>query len=618
MREKLGILDAGAQYGKPIDRRIRELCVESELLPMDTPADELRGYKAIVISGGPESVYDENAPNFDPEIFRLGIPLLGICYGMHLMNYGARGKIERKPIREDGQETISVDISSKLFDGLDPNQVVLLTHGDSIGAVGDGFKQIADSNGLVAAIEDVDRKLYGVQFHPEVDLTENGMKIFHNFLYRISGFSGSYTLEDREEKAIRYIREIVGNKKVLLLVSGGVDSTVCSALVNKAIGAENVYAIHIDNGFMRLDESAKVKKALEDIGLELRVISACEAFYNAKTIFDGREIGPLNKITSPEEKRNIIGDQFIRIAEKAIAELGLNWVDLYLAMGTLRPDLIESASIIASSKANVIKTHHNDTNLVRKLRDEGRVIEPLRDYHKDEVRKLGESLGLPEELVWRQPFPGPGLGIRVICAKEPYVTDDFSEINERLKQYETSDISATLLPIRTVGVQGDHRTLSYLVGLSGEKDWKELFRIAKEIPKRIHKVNRVAYIFGDKIEGEVRSITSTQLTPEVISQLQCADDIVSNLLLEYDLIRSLSQVPVISFPVNFGIPGNRSIGIRTFITNDFMTGVPAVPGKDIPEVALETMVMKILSEVPRISRVAYDLTSKPPGTTEWE
>ena len=616
--EKLAILDAGAQYGKVIDRRVRNLRVLSELLPMDTLAEKLKAYKAIIISGGPESVYGENAPKYDPQLFSLGIPVLGICYGMQLMNYASGGTVRKQEVREDGQYEISVDNSSVLFKGLDPKQKVLLTHGDSTDSIAREFRVIAKSSNLVSGIEDPGRKLYGVQFHPEVDLTEHGGNILKNFLYSIAGFSGSYTMEDRKLKAIEYIRDTVGDKKVLVLVSGGVDSTVCATILNEALGPERVYALHIDNGFMRLNESAKVRDALEKQGIELRVVDASQEFYSARTTVKGAETPILKTVTSPEQKRKIIGDTFMRVAQKAIGELGLDPSEVYLAQGTLRPDLIESASHIASGRADVIKTHHNDTELVRKLRQEGRVVEPLRDYHKDEVRELGSQLGLPDNLVWRQPFPGPGLAVRIICAEKPYITDDFGRINEKLGEFSTPEISATLLPIQTVGVQGDGRSYSYLAGLSGKKDWNELFRIAKEIPKQVHKVNRIVYIFGDPVTGPVKGITPTYLREDVIAQLQKADDIVNEVLLKYNLIRKLSQVPVISFPVNFGLEGYRSIGIRTFITNDFMTGAPAIPGKDIPESAVDEMVSRILKEVEKVSRVAYDLTSKPPGTTEWE
>lgn len=619
--EKLAILDAGAQYGKVIDRRSRELGVESIILPLDTPSSELKNYKAIIISGSSNSVDDDNAPKYDPAIFSLNIPVLGVCYGMQLMNYSSGGKVIKGNTREDGPCTIDVNPESSLFSGLEKKEQVLMSHGDSVtpDTLASGFKAIAFSkNNIIAAIENPSKKLYGVQFHPEVDLTTNGKKIIKNFLYSVAGFSGDYTVEDRQKQAIDYIQNAVGNKKVLMLVSGGVDSTVCAVLLAKAIDPKNIYALHIDNGFMRKDESFNVKQILKDVGVNIVVVDASNDFYNGTSEVKGKVVGPLKKITNSEEKRAIIGDTFMRVSQKAIQDLKLDPKDVILAQGTLRPDLIESASHVVSGNAATIKTHHNDTPEVRKLRDEGRVIEPLKDYHKDEVRALGASLGIPVELVWRQPFPGPGLAVRIICAKKPFMTDDFDAINESLKQYCSADLSVTLLPIQTVGVQGDGRTYSYLAAISGKKDWNKLFALAQEIPKKIHQINRVAYIFGDKIDGPIKEVTPTYLDVETIKQLQTADDIANKILFKHSLVRTLSQVPIVSFPIAFGINGNRSIAIRTFITNDFMTGVPALPGKDITEEVLEELVSEILKNTPNISRVAYDLTSKPPGTTEWE
>lgn len=618
-KQKVAILDAGAQYAKIIDRRIRELEVESHILPLNMDVTTLNRYGAIIISGGPESVYGDHAPQYDKKLFsQIKVPVLGICYGMQLMNYDNQGTVEKKDVREDGIFTVDVDTNSQLFDSLENKQEVLLTHGDTINQVAPGFRTIAMSGELIAGIEHSSKPWYGVQFHPEVDLSTNGLAMLNNFLFKIAHLKPNYTLEDREQKAIAEIRKKVGQGYALVLVSGGVDSTVATALVTKALGSQKVFAIHIDSGFMRHQESAQVAKALKKLGLNLNVVSAQKDFFNGRTEIDGQQTKRLSETTDPEEKRKIIGDMFMRLSEKELRKIPVPINEIFLVQGSLRPDLIESASDKISSQASVIKTHHNDTTLVHKLRNSGRVIEPLADYHKDEVRQIGENLNLPREIVWRHPFPGPGLAIRVLCAEKPFITPDYDSINTQLKSFNSSDHQVSLLPIRSVGVQGDGRTYSYVAAISGKKDWSTLFALAKEIPQKIHQINRVVYLFGDVVSQPITTITPTLLSEQTVDQVRQADRIVYELLQKHNLLDQVAQVPVISFPVAFDKPRQRSIAIRTIITNDFMTGIPAEPGKHLPEEVVTMMVEEILSQVEGISRVAYDLTAKPPATTEWE
>jgi GMP synthase (glutamine-hydrolysing) len=609
--QKVAILDAGAQYAKVIDRRIRELGVESELLPLNTPAKQLAKYAAIIISGGPQSVYAASAPKYDPELFALTQPMLGICYGMQLMAYVEGGKVGPQNIREDGQCAATLNVQSKLFTGLSADQMVLMSHGDSILELPKKYQATGRTSGqIVTSMENRVAKRYAVQFHPEVDLTEHGKEILANFLFRVVGLKPTFTVENREQKAIELIQQKVGKQQVLMLVSGGVDSTVCAALLRKALPPEQILAIHINNGLMRENESELVATALQKIGLSLTVVDATDDF-----------LQPLKNLTDPQAKRQTIGDTFVAVAEKYLQSLQLNLATVFLCQGTLRPDLIESASSHITQSASAIKTHHNDTALVRELRAKGRVIEPLAEYHKDEVRQLGKQLGLSEELIWRQPFPGPGLGVRILCAIAPYLTADYSEVLTNLQQLVPSTLSVTLLPIRAVGVQGDGRTYSYVAALSSATapNWPELMALAADLPKKVHQINRVAFVFGAPVSQPIHTITPTLLTAESVTQLRKADGIVNAALLKYGLTKSISQVPVVLIPIDFdGQSKKRSVVIRTFMTNDFMTGSPAVPGKEMPLSVLTNMVKTLLEKTPHISRVLYDLTAKPPGTTEWE
>ena len=437
---------------------------------------------------------------------------------------------------------------------------------------------------------------------------------------------------------------------------------MCAALLKKALRPEQVIALHIDNGFMRKNESEQVLESLKVLDVNIELEKAEHEFLYASTTLEcGTRTEILIKTTEPEVKRKIIGDTFIHVSERVICRLDLDKEQVLLCQGTLRPDLIESASHMATAGglASTIKTHHNDTGLVRKLRAENKVVEPLKDFHKDEVRAIGRKLGLPEILVTRRPFPGPGLAIRVICATSPHLDVDFGEIEVVAKvvvQYQqmaannhallnridnsTSEAdrqllsvasgkqkyNATLLPIRTVGVQGDHRSYSYCVGISCEAEpvWEDLKIFSRIITQVCHGINRVVFIFGAIVQNPVHDITKTTLTPQVLSIVRQADHLANQVLATSSASGNISQMPVVLLPVHLDrsplkpVPSvARAIVIRPFITEDFMTGEFAEPGKDIPFEIVQKMVTEILT-VNGVSRVMYDITNKPPGTTEWE
>uniref|UniRef100_A0A914N0D3 GMP synthase (glutamine-hydrolyzing) n=1 Tax=Meloidogyne incognita TaxID=6306 RepID=A0A914N0D3_MELIC len=650
--EKVAILDFGAQYGKLIDRRVRECNVYSSILPFDTKMEQLLRdkYSAIIISGGPNSVYVDNSPLYDSAIFNGQLPVLGICYGFQLINKHFGGNVCLHARREDGRILIKIDPQSEIFNGLQADQNVLLTHGDGVtkdSIPPNGFRIIAMSGEFVAGIEQVEKRIFGLQFHPEVDLTENGTSILSNFLRRVCRLTCRYTFLNREHKCIELIRQTVGDKHVLVLCSGGVDSTVCAALCIKALGSEKVHAIHIDNGFMRYNESSSIIKSLSAIGLVVNRFDFLTEFLNARIIDKGVETLPLKFVTCPEHKRKIIGDTFIRCKDAAIEKLGLYNDDLYLVQGTLRPDLIESASQIASGCANVIKTHHNDSALVRELRDLGKVVEPLQDFHKDEVRELGRTLGLPEAIVNRHPFPGPGLAIRILCAEVPFICENFDATQNQLRSIVSNfspNFDCILLPIRAVGVQGDRRSYSYVAALTFcKKDepipWDKIHYLAKILPNEVKNVNRVVFVFHETTTNLIKDITVTHINEATIEIIQKADKIVYQTLrgldsldnpnpLLKDSLKCIEQMPVVLVPIHFNrfytlpqvFPSTkRSIVLRPFLTRDFMTGEPAIPGKDIPFETIMEMVRRIEEEMPTtISRVMIDMTAKPPGTTEWE
>lgn len=633
--EKVALLDCGAQYTKVIDRRVRELNVNTEIFPVSVAASELKGrFSGIILSGGPNSVYDADSPQCDPAIFELGVPVLGICYGMQLMNRHFGGTVLPSPTKEYGETEITIATDCLLFDGLEAQQHVLMSHGDSVGEPAPGFRIAGKSSNthhkdVVVVIENAMAGFYGVQFHPEVDLSLNGGKMLENFLYKVCKLTGSHVLGDRLHETLDAIRQQVGDKKVFVLVSGGVDSSVTAALLVKALGPDQVYAVHIDSGMMRHNESDLVCDALKAIGLKtLERVNAEQIFLNATTEIDGRTVGPLCQTTDPEEKRRIIGDVFYHLVTDAIRRSGLNLDETFIAQGTLRPDLIESGNKEVSGQAHTIKTHHNDVPLIQEQRKKGLIVEPNRDWHKDEVRKVGRMLGLPEALVVRHPFPGPGLAIRTICTQQAFLTDEYDATNAALKALATeAGMEALLLPVQSVGVQGDSRTYSYVAALKGDwqaMDWAALRALAQKIPNRIHKVNRVALLLNDKtLPGELKTITPTLLNPETLATLRGVDHVVTEAFREAGLYDSISQLFTVMLPIHPGCAeAKASFVMRAVLTSDYMTARPAplgadASGKGIPKEFIRNLTEE-LSRRPEVDWVMYDITGKPPATVEWE
>jgi len=500
------ILDFGSQYTQLIARRVREAHVYSEIHPFSIPISELLKLRprALILSGGPSNVYEKGAPLVPRELFQLGIPILGICYGMQLITYLLGGRVAQAQHREYGHALLDILEQGELFYGIETSNgrlSVWMSHGDRIEGLPEGFITLASSpNAPYAAIADPKRKIYGVQFHPEVAHTPSGMDILKNFLYRIAEMSPTWTMSSFMESSISAIREEVGDKKVVCALSGGVDSSVTALLIYRAIG-DNLIPIFVDNGLLRKNEPEQVMELFSrHLGLKVEFVDAGDMFLRA-----------LKGIKDPEKKRKIIGRLFIDVFEsKARAIEGVE----YLAQGTLYPDVIESVSHRGPSAT--IKSHHNVGGLPEHMNL--KLIEPLRELFKDEVRELGLNLGLPEELVWRHPFPGPGLAVRILgevtrrrlkILKEAdhIITDEVIKANVYRKVWQAFGV---LLPIKTVGVMGDERTYEYVIAVRivesqdamtadwHRADYEMLFRMSNRIINTVKGVNRVVYDISSK------------------------------------------------------------------------------------------------------------------------
>ena len=624
-RSKIVVLDFGSQYAHLIAKRFRAMGYYSEIALPSAELSVFENAKGIILSGGPSSVYEENVPDFNKEILTLDLPILGLCYGHQLMAQSYNGKVGKAHTGEFGHATLiqtQEGKNSPLLKGISSETQVWMSHQDEVLEPGEGFEVIGSTKDCkFAALQNLAKKRFSLQCHCEVKDTPEGNQIFKNF----ADFCGMEINWD-EDTVLSHITETIkkdaGTKNVLLFLSGGVDSTVAFALLNKALGQDRVLGLHIDNGFMRKNESKNVEKAYHDHGFKNFVVKdASESFLKA-----------IKGLTDPQKKRMAVGENFITVRDAFVKEQNLDEDKWMLAQGTLYPDIIESGG---TKNSKTIKTHHNRVEGIQKLIEQGMIIEPLKDLYKDEVRSIGKKLGLADELVMRHPFPGPGLSINVLCSDGTFTDNDKEELAKAQKELDsvvidqfcpncTSELKRSVLPVRSVGVQGDFRTYRFPACLAFKNEGNGFYHIpakrekvescSSRITNSSQFLNRTILKLyqNPQLKDEDLKIQEGYCTKERLDQLREVDNIVLTQLHKNDLYSSIFQHLTIDLPYASS-KEKASFVLRPVCSEDVMTARFAWLPMDV----LKEIIRQIAA-LPFVDALYFDATNKPPATFGWE
>ena len=603
---QIAVVDFGGQYAHLIATKVRRLRVLAEIRQPEDPVEMFAGYRGIILSGSPSfSSFGEDS-GYTKAVYDLDIPILGFCFGHQEIAKHYGGEVVHGG-REWGRASLHIVRDHPLFRGLSKVEPVFMSHYDSVVRVGEGFEELGytvlgESEGgghRFAAIGSDRLRRYGFQFHPEVDDTVHGHEMIANFVLGICGCTPSWTMDWYLEEQVERVRREVGDRSVFLLASGGVDSTVAAKLFALAIGPDRLHLLHVDNGLMRKGESLAVVEMLRTLGLgsHIHFVDASEVFLQA-----------LAGAVEPERKRQIIGATFVEVFEREARRLGIE--GHLLGQGTIYPDTIETGG---TKRADTIKTHHNRVPVIERMIQAGRVVEPLAQLYKVEVRELGEQLGIPHDMIWRHPFPGPGLGVRLLCSSGVEDRENFGEIEPMVARMAAEyGLQALALPMRSVGVKADLRAYEHPVMLGGRVAWDRMVEAAGMILKQVPGLNRCLWNLGPKMPSHARPVAAA-MTRDRLDLLREADALVMDGLKRHGLYQAIWQCPTVLVPLELDGAGRELVIVRPIHSERGMTALPAA----LPDALLDELRPAILG-LPGVTGLAIDVTSKPPGTIEWE